>query len=165
MGLQTYRGLTGVRDAFIDLFAQMIDLSDLGAPVVNVYEDLGHVFLVWKNPASGFRYGTDSFMTNKHGKFVRQHVVISKAASGTPAAIVPDPSDAPTHAAWRHHHAAFGNQSVKDIVLDYAEDATINIYNQADGSLVNYTGHAGVVECFTELFANLRDTSDCTEPI
>jgi len=165
--VQMYRGLDGVRDCFAGLFAQMTDLSDLVAPVAQVDERLGTVFLVWKNPASGYTYGTDSFMVNRDGFFTRQHVVVSKLASEPAAVVVPDPAKErlPTHWAWKHHFAAFGGQSVDDVVLDYAEDAKVNVYNQADGSLKTYHGHSGVRDCFEELFANLQDTSDLTAPV
>jgi len=165
--MQTFRGLEGVRKAFAELFAQMTDLSDLGAPVVQVDEQKGSVFLIWKNPASGYKYGTDSFMVNSEGKFVRQHVVVSKLGSDAAAAVVPDPAKdgLPTHSAWKRHFAAFGSQSLDDIVVDYSEDAKINVFNQADGVLTTYNGHSGVRDCFTELFANLYDTSDLAAPI
>jgi hypothetical protein len=165
--MQTFRGLKGVRKAFAELFAQMTDLSDLGAPVVQVDEQKGSVFLIWKNPASGYKYGTDSFMVNSEGKFVRQHVVVSKLGSDAAAAVVPDPAKdgLPTHSAWKRHFAAFGSQSLDDIVVDYSEDAKINVFNQADGVLTTYNGHSGVRDCFTELFANLYDTSDLAAPI
>jgi ketosteroid isomerase-like protein len=166
--LTTYHGQQGVRAAFAEQFASMSDPSDLEAPVVQVDESRGTAFIVWKNQASGYRHGTDSIMADSSDKIVSQHIVVSKTPGTKPAAgVAPRPGDdrRPLHDAWDNHFRAFGNQNVDDILLDYAKDAKINVYNLASGTLQTFIGHSGVRECFQELFHNMHDLSDLRAPI
>lgn len=158
-------GMDGpIRQGFENMFAGMTDLSDLETTVEEISEN---AFLIWKNPASGFKYGTDTFITDANGKFVRQHIIFSVPTSEPATPVEPDAAKdtLPAHAAWKRYFAAFSSQSVEDIVVDYAEDVLINVYNQADEVLSVYHGHEGVRKFFTLLFAQLSDTKDLVAPI
>ena len=65
---------------------------------------------------------------------------------------------------WQNHFAAFGGQNVTQILQDYTEESIIRVYNQADGSLSNFTGLAEIAACFKGLFASLYDTSELAAP-
>jgi len=164
--LQTFRGQEGVRQLFVEL--QFDDLSDFQLPVVQINETHRTVFTTWAAPASGYRYGTDTFIVDSKGKFVFQHIVVSKLASDAVAAVVPDPAKAglPVHSAWKHHIAAFQRFNVDDdLLVDYAEEIQINLYNHADKSFRTFHGHPGVRDFFKELFVSLHDLSDFTFPV
>lgn len=163
----SYHGHQGVRDCFAEQFAEMSDPSDFEALVVDVDESRGTGFLVWNNPANGYRHGTDSFMADSSDKIVSHHIVSKTPGNKTAAGFAPRPGDdrRPLHNAWDNHFLAFGNQNVDDIVLDYAEDAKINVYNFASRTSETFFGHWGVREFFKELFLNMHDLSDLRAPI
>lgn len=71
----TYRGVEGARSVMMILFEMLTDLSDLSAPVVDVFEDSKMVFLIWRNPASGILDSTDTFVFSDDNKIYRQNVV------------------------------------------------------------------------------------------
>jgi hypothetical protein len=48
----------------------------LDAPVVDVVENPGMVFLVWKCPGSGVLNATDTFLFDENFKITRQNVVV-----------------------------------------------------------------------------------------
>jgi hypothetical protein len=80
VGLNTFKGLEGVRSCFEGLFKNLHDCSDLAAPIIHVEEAAngaaGQVFLVWSCPASGYQHATDTFIFNSAGKITHQHVVV-----------------------------------------------------------------------------------------
>lgn len=164
--LHTFQGHEGVRQVFAVL--QLNDLSDFRTSVQEIDEKRGTALRTWTNPASGYRYGTDSFTINHSGKFIRQQIVVSRLASGAAAAAVPDPAKdcLPVHSFWKHHVAAFGRFMVDDnLLVDYTKDARINLYNHADGSFKIFHGHQGVLDFFKQLFDSLHDKSDFTFPV
>merc|ERR1719382_552674 len=79
MGQKTeYRGMAQVREMFSCLFADLSDLSTLKAPVVEVEEDMRHVFLVGECPGCGYNTATDTFLFGPDLKIKRQNIVITK---------------------------------------------------------------------------------------
>lgn len=73
-----FKGIDGIREMFVGLFKDLSDLSTLAAPVVDVEEDAGQVFLVWKCPGVGFETATDTFIFGKDYKIKRQNIVVTK---------------------------------------------------------------------------------------
>jgi len=84
----TFTGTAQIRQMFAGLFAELIDLSTLEAPVVQVDESPKMVFLCWKCPGSGFATATDTFLFGDDLKIKRQNIVVTKAAptASAPAA-------------------------------------------------------------------------------
>jgi len=165
-----YTGLAGVTECFTGLFESLHDTSDLAAPEISVKEaqgdEPGSVFLIWNCKASGYLEATDTFIFDAAGKIVRQNVVVTYtgASNGDPAVETPTGSG-PVHAGWANHFAAFGAQSVEDVLKDYTDESVITVYNQVDGSKTEYSDLSGVTDCFTGLFESLSDTSDLAAPI
>jgi len=73
-----FKGTDKIREMFVGLFGDLSDLSTLAAPVVDVEEDAGQVFLVWKCPGVGFETATDTFIFGKDYKIKRQNIVVTK---------------------------------------------------------------------------------------
>ena len=73
-----FKGLAGVRNLFTGLFAKLSDLSTLAAPLIEVQESSGMVFLVWECPGCGYEKVTDTFIF-KNGKILRQNIVVFSA--------------------------------------------------------------------------------------
>jgi len=73
-----HRGTAQIRAMFAALFKDLPDLTTLAAPVVDVEEDPGQVFLVWKCPGSGFDLATDTFIFGADKKIKRQNIVVDK---------------------------------------------------------------------------------------
>lgn len=70
-----FKGLEGVKTCFTQLFGALSDLSTLKAPLVEVQEDPGMVFLVWECPGCGYQKVTDTFLF-KGNKILRQNIVV-----------------------------------------------------------------------------------------
>ena len=70
-----FKGLEQVKACFVGLFEKLSDLSTLAAPVVEVQEEQGMVFLVWECPGSGVAKATDTFVFVGN-KIKRQNVVV-----------------------------------------------------------------------------------------
>ena len=66
-----HKGLVAIRAVFDGLFKQLSDLSTLEAPVVDVEENPGMVFLIWKCPGCGVLNATDTFVFDKNHKIAR----------------------------------------------------------------------------------------------
>jgi hypothetical protein len=172
---QVYEGLTGARDCFSGLFAELSDLSDLTAPVIDVMEangeEPGSVFLIWNCKASGYKEATDTFIFDANGKILRQNVVVfleEYEEDPEVAAEEPSSTTGPVHTAWANHFQAFGSQSVEKILEDYVEDSVITVYNQIKGmpaGKTEYKGLDGVKECFSGLFKSLKNTKDLEAPV
>lgn len=77
----TYKGMAQIKGMFEGLFKMLSDLSNLGAPVVEVHDSPASVFLIWSCPASGVLSATDTFFFDSNFKITRQNVVIT---SGEP---------------------------------------------------------------------------------
>jgi ketosteroid isomerase-like protein len=73
-----FSGLSGVKELFIGLFTDLIDLSELGVPFIQVTEEPGSVFLIWKCPSSNVSSATDTVFVDEHAKIKYQTVVIEK---------------------------------------------------------------------------------------
>merc|ERR1712014_558199 len=48
-----YSGTAQIHQMFQQFFGEFVDLSTFSAPVVDIDEDAGQVFIVWKCPSSG----------------------------------------------------------------------------------------------------------------
>ena len=70
-----FKGLEGAKTCFTQLFGALSDLSTLKAPLVEVQEDPGMVFLVWECPGCGYQKVTDTFLF-KGNKILRQNIVV-----------------------------------------------------------------------------------------
>ena len=70
-----FKGLDGAKTCFTNLFGALSDLSTLKAPLVEVQEDPGMVFLVWECPGCGYKKVTDTFLF-KGNKILRQNIVV-----------------------------------------------------------------------------------------
>ena len=70
-----FKGLEGAKTCFTNLFGALSDLSTLKAPLVEVQEDPGMVFLVWECPGCGYKKVTDTFLF-KGNKILRQNIVV-----------------------------------------------------------------------------------------
>jgi len=68
-------------------------------------------------------------------------------------------------AAWDNHFEAFGKQDVDKIMLDYDETSVARVYNNVDGSKVEFAGTAKIREMFTNLFKDLPDLSTLDAPV
>ncbi|CAM9738547.1 unnamed protein product [Hapterophycus canaliculatus] len=58
----------------------MVDRSDLAAPMIEVSEDNKMIFLIWRNPASGFLDATDTFLLDGDTKKIYRQNVAFKTA-------------------------------------------------------------------------------------
>ncbi|CAM9385028.1 unnamed protein product [Discosporangium mesarthrocarpum] len=74
-----YEGVDGARTLFEGLFKNLSDLSELGAPLIDVDEETKMVFLVWRCPSSGVVDATDTFTFTDDFKILRQNVVFKTA--------------------------------------------------------------------------------------
>jgi hypothetical protein len=163
-----FAGLAGIREMFTELFAELDDLSDLAAPVVKVEEGpIPQVFLVWENPASGIVQATDTFAFDKMGKIIRQNIVLWRAQ---PLKLPfldlnMDAKDTPTQVGWDNHFAAFAEQNVTKILLDYNDQSEINIYNWVTKEQTLHTGSAEIGTMFAGLFKALHDNSQLAAPV
>ena len=72
-----FKGLDGAKTCFTNLFGALSDLSTLKAPLVEVQEDPGMVFLVWECPGCGYKKVTDTFLF-KGNKILRQNIELFK---------------------------------------------------------------------------------------
>ena len=72
---------------------------------------------------------------------------------------------AAVQAGWDNHFAAFGEQDLDKIMLDYTEESEMTLYNESDGSKTVFKGLAGVRECFTGLFKSLSDLGTLDAPV
>jgi len=163
-----FAGLAGIREMFTELFAELDDLSDLAAPVVKVEEGpIPQVFLVWENPASGIVQATDTFAFDKMGKIIRQNIVLWRAQ---PLKLPfldlnMDAKGTPTQVGWDNHFAAFAEQNVTKILLDYNDQSEINIYNWVTKEQTLHTGSAEIGTMFAGLFKALHDNSQLAAPV
>ena len=105
-----FRGLAGIREAFVGLFAELSDLSDLAAPVIRVQDETNtqpQVFLMWSCAASGFNDVTDTFAFNADGKIIKQNVVFWRQTPLARNDPVTDLNQAapetPVQAGWDNH--------------------------------------------------------------
>lgn len=70
-----------------------------------------------------------------------------------------------TQPAWDNHFAAFAEQNVSKILLDYVEESEVVIHDIATGINSRHSGLAGVEALFTGLFSDLHDLSDLAAPV
>jgi hypothetical protein len=167
-----YKGLAGVREAFVGLFAELSDLSTLDAPVIRVEDETTpspQVFLMWACPSSGIYKATDTFAFDKTGKITRQNVVLWRtvpvAAASPPVNLNTAKTGGATQAGWDNHFAAFGAQNLTKILLDYTEESQVIVYDITTGVEEKHTGIAGATTLFTGLFKALFDNSKLAAPL
>merc|ERR1712194_136230 len=143
--LDTYTGTTEIQSLFEALFSSLPDPDDVGAPVqiVEEKETSPYVLLVWKSPGNGYARATDTFVFNNADTAMikRQFVVVSYQAPVDPNIV------------YENHTAAILAQNVDDATKNYAEDARVEVYNQADGSHTTRTGMTDITGFYTALFA------------
>ncbi|CAM9961291.1 unnamed protein product [Choristocarpus tenellus] len=89
---EVYEGVEGARTLFEGLFKALPDLSDLGAPLIELeecvpgmplvdpQETTKTVFLIWRCPASGILDAVDNFIFNDDLKIHRQTVAFRPSA-------------------------------------------------------------------------------------
>jgi len=81
-----HQGVDAIRAMFNGLFDTIDDTCNLGAPLVEVTGDEGgahvakQVFLVWRIPASKYKWATDTFVFDEDLKIVKQNIVVVQAA-------------------------------------------------------------------------------------
>jgi len=86
--LKPHKGLKDIRDMFKGLFFGEIDNNcNLGTPLVEVTGkdggDAKQVFLVWRIPASKFKWATDTFIFDEDFKIIKQNIVAVQAPTDT----------------------------------------------------------------------------------
>jgi hypothetical protein len=128
------------------------------------HEPIPQVFLVWESPASGFLKVTDTFLFDDAGKIIRQNIVVQTAVE-MPMPTTEAPMVPTTQPAWDNHFAAFAEQNVSKILLDYVEESEVVIHDIATGTNSRVSGLAGVEALFTGLFQDLHDLSDLAAPV
>lgn len=86
---EPHKGIVAIRKMFKDLFASIGETCDLAAPLVEVTGDTGtisdakQVFLVWRIPASKYKWATDTFVFDDNFKITKQNIVAVQAAATT----------------------------------------------------------------------------------
>jgi hypothetical protein len=70
-----------------------------------------------------------------------------------------------TQAGWDNHFAAFAEQDVEKILLDYTEDSEINIYDWTTKEESVHTGLDAIGTMFGGLFTALHDTTTLAAPV
>jgi ketosteroid isomerase-like protein len=178
--LTTATGLVQIRKFFADLFHLLHDTSGLTAPVLQVTSSPAQVYLAWTAPTSEVKSAADSFFFAHDNTILRQNIVWTRGS-------VPHTYDAPTtvhqspaqmvigdtlsyHAttvqqAWDNHFAAFGAQSVEQVMLDYIEESQLRAFDHRTGVMTEANGRAQIQQFFADLFIALHDTSGLTAPI
>jgi len=80
-----HSGLTEIREMFQDLFTDIDDNCNLGAPLQEITGDgdskAKQVFLVWRNLASTYKWATDTFVFDDNFKIIKQNIVAVHAAA------------------------------------------------------------------------------------
>jgi len=162
-----FRGLDGVQDCFMELFQSLFNLSDLDVPQIVVEEDPeGMIFFVWRCPASGVSYATDTFVVNGAGQIAKQNIVIHQpnGVVGTQPTTL-EPTGGPIQAAWDHYFDMFVAKDLDALLLVYTERSSVKLFNAYSGEYAEYHGINGVADCFQGLFGNLTDLSDLAAPL
>lgn len=73
--LSTYQGVDEITPFMENFFESLTNLTDLNAPFLEVSEESKMVFLVWRNPASGYLDATDTVLFDMDYKIDRQNIV------------------------------------------------------------------------------------------
>merc|ERR1719296_563550 len=147
---------------FMDLFADIWSQTTLGAPLV--YQDTDLVFLVWEVPGTGIKWATDSF-SFENNKIRFQNIALDYTRIENPYA----PTS--TQEAWDNHFAAFGSQTLDQIMWDYTEESVAVVYDVNDAANPNrtattYTGISEIRGMFAYFFSVLTDlTSLNAQPV
>eukprot|EP00747_Dinoflagellata_sp_TGD_P186606 gnl/TRDRNA2_/TRDRNA2_43712_c0_seq2.p1 gnl/TRDRNA2_/TRDRNA2_43712_c0~~gnl/TRDRNA2_/TRDRNA2_43712_c0_seq2.p1 ORF type:complete len:231 (-),score=27.08 gnl/TRDRNA2_/TRDRNA2_43712_c0_seq2:85-777(-) len=76
-----FKGTDRIRQHYKSLFSELSDHSTLDAPVTDIDEEAGQVFLCWKCPGSGFLAATDTFIFSRNYKIWKQNTVLTKVPS------------------------------------------------------------------------------------
>ena len=157
-----YVGLSEIGDAFTALFAQLTDLSGLAAPVVEVDEVRGEVFLVWECPSSGVRKATDTF-SFVGSKIMAQTFAIYPTDGASPVQPVGLTIGSPMTGdtgnggivdnAINHHYGAFFGADLAATLEDYADNIEFNTHDLRTGVTTTCTG----MTCVSNSFAPLYD--------
>jgi hypothetical protein len=78
--LAVYKGLAEIEGFFSKLFSTLTDMTGTAAPIQDVDEATGTVFLIWQVTGSGYTNCTDTFVVDtKTFKIKAQTVVVNKA--------------------------------------------------------------------------------------
>jgi len=82
-----HKGLAAIRNMFKGLFDSIPDTCNLGAPLVEVSGGAGgdakQVFLVWRIPASKYKWATDTFVFDADLRIIKQNIVVVQAPMDT----------------------------------------------------------------------------------
>lgn len=82
-----HKGLVAIRNMFDGLFKDLPDVCNLAAPLQQVTGDTDsaakQVFLVWRIPASGYKYATDTFVFDNEFRISKQNILVERAAKDT----------------------------------------------------------------------------------
>mmetsp|Transcript_60405 Transcript_60405/g.144002 ORF Transcript_60405/g.144002 Transcript_60405/m.144002 type:complete len:569 (-) Transcript_60405:125-1831(-) len=71
-------GLFQIAEMYEAMFAELDDLTSFEAPVTDVDEDAGQVFMVWRCPSSGYLTATATFIFARNLKIWKQNIVVTK---------------------------------------------------------------------------------------
>ena len=157
---RTFYGLAEIRGAFAELFTYLGNNSQngLAAPVIDVDEERGSVFLVWEAPAAGVGHATDTF-DFVGATIAVQTFTIFPADGATPVltpassgSLIAGSGEGPACDRFMHHFAAFGDRDLVANAEDYAEDCVVNVHDLRTGVTTTHHGHDGLTQAFTPLY-------------
>jgi len=169
-GYKEYKGIQQIQEFFTKLFMQIGTAGNVGgvgpsggAPVVregSLAEST--VFLTWKavNGTPSLEWVTDSFTFKKTGtKYVidKQNIVSTETAADCSAAdgnkqLNSCSGDVVCHA-WQNHFAAFAEQNVSKIMLDYVAESIIYVMDYTTSAFTTHSGLQEIEAFFTGAFA------------
>lgn len=78
-----FKGLMQVQRMYEEMFSHLTDLSTFQAPVIDIDEDAGQVFLCWKCSSSGYLSATSTFLYSRNYMIWKQNIVVTKVPGGT----------------------------------------------------------------------------------
>jgi hypothetical protein len=177
----TFTGKAQIRQFFLNLFAQLTNLTSLAAPIVEVTESpQKQVYLIWSCPSSGVESATDTFIFDDNNRISRQNIALTSgtrpnafstvARTNVPSAANPVPvnssySQATVRGAWDNHFTAFGGQNITKIMQDYTSHSVLKAFDHTTGTLATAVGWGQIQQFFVNLFATLSDTSTLAAPV
>jgi len=89
-----------------------------------------------------------------------------------PGSLIQAPAVAPTtyvatsvQQAWNNHFAAFGQQDLDKIMLDYDETSVIKVWHNATSSQQEFRGLVSIREFFSGVFKELSDLATLEAPV
>lgn len=187
--LQEFVGVAPIKGFFEGLFATLTPTPGLNVPdftvdVANptVYEPSGEsfapatVFLVWQSVDQGIDKATDTFLWKEVDSVVKvkkQNIVATEPGAcpatpdPNPTAPTPDP-DSPITMGWNNHLDGFGTQNRTQILLDYTDTSTVEVWTWGMADKEGYKTYVGLDQIggmFDELWAGMNAQKDAAESI